>query len=157
MGTKDKDGQARVHWASPGQEPGDGDKKEWKSLDELRPVPPDPPKGWLHRLQPLDVVNVCKSKKADCWEEACFEELILPEDDKSEPMYQVSGCALMPLPHIAHTHTHLPASHRTHTPSCLPTHCIHTYPFLSPTTHTHSRSLSPRHTPGDDGRQARVH
>ena len=57
MGTKDKDGQARVHWASPGLEPGDGDKKEWKALDDLRPTPPDPPKGWLHRLQPFDVVH----------------------------------------------------------------------------------------------------
>ena len=134
MGTKDKDGQARVHWASPGQEPGDGDKKEWKSLDELRPVPPDPPKGWLHRLQPLDVVNVCKSKKADCWEEACFEELILPEDDKSEPMYQVSGCAANAA--VSAYTLPVPVSH-----------------------HPHSRSLalSLRHTTGDDGRQARVH
>ena len=132
MGTKDKDGQARVHWASPGQEPGDGDKKEWKSLDELRPVPPDPPKGWLHRLQPLDVVNVCKSKKADCWEEACFEELILPEDDKSEPMYQVSGCALMPLPHTAHTHTH----------TFLSPHPLHTHIPLPVSHHPHSRSLA---------------
>ena len=144
MGTKDKDGQARVHWASPGQEPGDGDKKEWKSLDELRPVPPDPPKGWLHRLQPLDVVNVCKSKKADCWEEACFEELILPEDDKSEPMYQVSGCA-----------ANAAASHRTHTPSCLtphthtflsPTHCIHTPLPVSHHPHSLSLALSAPHT-----------
>ena len=35
--------QARVHWASPGADPDDTGGKEWQSLDELRPTPPDPP------------------------------------------------------------------------------------------------------------------
>ena len=59
MGSKDREGHVRVQWAPPGGEkpPEDGAAKEWKSLDELRQTPPDPPKGWLHRLQPFDVIE----------------------------------------------------------------------------------------------------
>jgi hypothetical protein len=63
MGSKDKEGQARVHWAAPGAAPDDGAGKEWKSLAELRPTPPEPPKGWLHQLLPDDVVR-CVSAAA---------------------------------------------------------------------------------------------
>ena len=66
MGARDKDGQARVHWASPGLEPDENNGKEWKSLDELRVrpqlaliVPRAPPLGCDRRCAtcPLPFVS----------------------------------------------------------------------------------------------------
>lgn len=81
MGTKDKEGLARVQWAPPlGAEPLEDAGKEWKSLDELRPAPPDPPKQWLYKLRGCDVVEAALAG-AESWVEASFDDILLPETD----------------------------------------------------------------------------
>ena len=40
------------------------------------------------------VVRSACVEGSDCWEEACFEEMVLPESDASEPLYVVQVLAL---------------------------------------------------------------
>lgn len=82
MGSKERQGLARVHFFSePRAAEADTGNREWIPLGNLRPVPPEPPDGWLLRLQVYDIVEVVQG---GCWVEAVYLETKLPQHDDDE-------------------------------------------------------------------------
>lgn len=58
IGSRDKSGQMRLQWVtSPGADADESAAKEWKPAEEIRPVPPPSPPGWLKRLRAYDVIS----------------------------------------------------------------------------------------------------
>lgn len=87
MGSKDKEGMARVHFCTaPGAEEVDSGVKEWKQLDDIRPVPPEPPEEWQTRLRMYDVVDV---RHEDGWVEATYLETLLPSREDGMVLHVV--------------------------------------------------------------------
>ena len=81
MGSRDRKDQARVAYVEPGAELDDGTEKAWALLSELRPVPPEPPSGWMRRLMPYDVISALLPGGDGGWVDVAFHELLMPTRD----------------------------------------------------------------------------
>ncbi|KAL3931605.1 MAG: hypothetical protein SGPRY_001053 [Prymnesium sp.] len=81
IGSKDKQDLVRVQYSSDRNEEGERGIKEWIALSSLRPVPPEPPEGWLLRLQMYDIIQ---ARQGSCWADTIYYETKLPVTEESE-------------------------------------------------------------------------
>lgn len=90
IGARDRAGQVHVqHVQAPGAELDNSDERSWRSVSDLRPIPPEPPQRWLCNLVPHDVLSAQLPDGDGTWVNVGFKELILPATDQDEPMADV--------------------------------------------------------------------